>query len=334
MKDLNFAIVGCGGVGRKRARTLQNAKTVWLFDTTELTVLAAADQLRQPNVSWNRYFTDSSINAVIVSTTHDALADIACEAIEAGKHVLVEKPAGCHIGDITRIVQAANKHPELKVRIGFNHRYHSSILKAVELADHLGQPMLVRGRYGHGGRIGYDKEWRSQPLKGGGELLDQGVHLIDLASLFLGKFVKAEGIAKTLFWNQLVDDNAFMLLETAEGQIAHLHVSSTEWKNTFSLEIYGTKGKLHAEGLGGSYGTERLTWYKMLPEMGPPETTIWEYPGPDLSWQREMDEFVKDILEDRQPNVGLEQAGQALAVVDAIKAASSISWTVELGSIK
>src|SRR5439155_12176619 len=139
-------------------------------------------------------------------------------------------------------------------------------------------------RYGHGGRIGYDREWRADPkLAGGGELIDQGVHLIDLARLFLGDFHEVEGVAHTYYWDMPVDDNAFLLLRTKNEKTAALHVSSTEWKNLFSLEIYGRNGKLHAEGLGGSYGLERLAWYRMLPEMGPPETTIWEFPRADES---------------------------------------------------
>src|SRR5688572_8925875 len=173
--------------------------------------------------------------------------------------------------------------------------------------------MFVRGRYGHGGRIGYDREWRADPIKsGGGELIDQGVHLIDLARWILGDFEHVSGFAHTYFWNMPVDDNAFMLLRTRENRAAFLHVSCTEWKNLFSLEIYGKSGKLHIEGLGGSYGIERLTHYRMLPEMGPPETTAWEYPMNDRSWELEFAEFVEDIRLSREPRVGLVDAGRAL----------------------
>ena len=128
--------------------------------------------------------------------------------------------------------------------------------------------MFVRGRYGHGGRIGYDREWRANPgLSGGGELIDQGVHMIDLSRWFLGDFREIQGYAHTYFWDMPVDDNGFMILRTAKNQTAFLHVSCTEWKNLFSLEIYGRKAKLHIEGLGGSYGLEKLSFYKMLPEM-------------------------------------------------------------------
>ena len=207
------------------------------------------------------------------------------------------------------------------VRVGFNHRYHRAFRQARELVDSgvLGQLMFLRARYGHGGRIGYDKEWRSQPkVSGGGELIDQGVHIIDLARWFLGDFAEVEGFAHTYFWDMPVDDNAFLLLRTAKKQVAFLHASCTEWKNTFSFELYGRDGKLQIDGLGGSYGVERLAHYKMLREMGPPETTIWEYPMADNSWEVEMTEFLEDIRLARTPSAGLQDAVAALEIVDKI----------------
>jgi predicted dehydrogenase len=179
--------------------------------------------------------------------------------------------------------------------------------------------MFIRGRYGHGGRIGYDKEWRATPaISGGGELIDQGVHLIDLARWYLGDLTHVTGTAHTYYWEMPVDDNAFLLLTTAKQQTAFLHVSCTEWKNLFSLEIYGKKGKLAIDGLGGSYGVERLTFYKMLPQMGPPETIIWEYPMADNSWEIEFAEFLNDIKNNRQPMANLYDALAALRIVEQI----------------
>jgi predicted dehydrogenase len=177
----------------------------------------------------------------------------------------------------------------------------------------------VRGRYGHGGRPGYEREWRARPeISGGGELIDQGMHLIDLSRWFLGDFTDVQGFAHTYFWNMPVEDNGFLLLRTAEQRVAFLHASCTEWKNLFSFEIYGRNGKLDISGLGGSYGVERIAFYRMPPEMGPPETTIWEYPQPDCSWHTETAEFLEDIRLDRQPAAGLRDAKAALEVVEAI----------------
>ena len=235
---------------------------------------------------------------------------------------LGEKPGAISVAEVEEL-ESITKQTGALYRISYNHRFHPALLKAREIFDSgvLGPIMFLRGRYGQGGRIGYDKEWRADPqLSGGGELIDQGVHLIDLAGIFLGEFTQVEGHVATYFWNMPVDDNALISLRNAEGKTAWLHASCTEWKNMFSLEIYGRDGKLHMEGLGGSYGLERLYYYKMLPQMGPPETTLWEYPRGDESWKIEMQEFFEDIRLKRTPVPGLKEAKAVLEVVERIYA--------------
>jgi len=269
---------------------------------------------------WRELLARANIDAVIVATPQDSQVAIARAAISAGIHVLVEKPAARHVDELLGLPQLAAKH-DVRVRVGFNHRYHRAFQQARRLVDSgiLGPLLFVRGRYGHGGRLGLAGEWRAQPQRsGGGELIDQGVHLIDLARWFLGEFAEVNGFAHTYFWDMPVDDNAFMVLKTATKQVAFLHVSCTEWKNTFSWELYGRDGKLQVDGLGGSYGVERLSLYKNLPEMGPPETTIWEYPMADNSRETEMAEFMEDIRGTRAPSAGLPDAIAALAVVAKI----------------
>ena len=324
--DLRVAIVGCGLIGQKRARALGPARLVACADV----ILEQAQALAQTapdavaTADWRTVLDRSDVDIVIVSTTNNALAEVTLAAVQAGKHVLVEKPAARGARELDAVIEAAGR-TGVQVRVGFNHRYHPALRKARELVETgvLGEMMFVRGRYGHGGRLGYEKEWRANPaLSGGGELIDQGVHLIDLARLFLGDFSQVSGFAHTYFWPMPVDDNAFMMLITPRQQTAFLHVSCTEWKNLFSFEIYGRDAKLHVEGLGGSYGVERLAYYKMLPQMGPPETTIWEYPRPDDSWSVEFAEFLEDIRLERTPAAGLADARAALAIVEKIYAES------------
>jgi predicted dehydrogenase len=144
--------------------------------------------------------------------------------------------------------------------------------------------------------------------------------LIDLARWFFGDFTTVKGTITTLFWDMQVEDNGFLHLETADGRIAWLHASCTEWKNLFSFELYGRNAKLHIEGLGGSYGVERLSFYKMLPGMGPPETTIWEYPGEDDSWRAEVADFIaKANHPSGSPNLAtLDDGMAALRIVDRV----------------
>ena len=319
---MNAAIVGCGLIGQKRAKALAGAQLVACADavTARAEALAKSVSGCKAENDWRALVARPDVDFVIVATIHNALAEITRGAIEAGKHVFVEKPAARIASELDGVIEAAEKHRRI-VRVGFNHRYHFALLKARELVDSgaLGTLMFVRGRYGHGGRMGYDKEWRAnKALSGGGELIDQGVHLIDLARWFLGDFTNVQGFAPTYFWDMKVDDNGFMLLKTAQNQCAFLHASCTEWKNLFSLEIYGRDGKIDISGLGGSYGLEKITFYKMLPQMGPPETTSWEFPMPDRSWEFEMAEFLEDIRLNRQPSANLRDAKAALTVVERI----------------
>lgn len=319
--SLGVTIVGCGLIGRKRAAALDGGHLVACADLEQARAEALAKTTgATASPSWQEAVARPDVDVVIVATTNDALAEVTQGALNAGKHVLVEKPGARNLQELEPLIKTATERG-LRVRVGFNHRYHPALQKARAIVDSgdLGPLMFIRGRYGHGGRVGYDKEWRANPdLSGGGELIDQGVHLIDLSQWFLGTFTSIEGFAATYFWDMPVDDNAFLTLRTPGGQCAFLHVSCSEWKNLFSLEIYGRAGKLAIDGLGGSYGTERLSWYKMLPEMGPPDTIAWEYPRGDQSWSLEFSDFVKDITEGREPSPGLREAKAALEVVDTI----------------
>jgi predicted dehydrogenase len=320
---LHVAIVGCGLIGQKRLRSLgKDHVLVIAADVAKERAEALARQVpgAVATAAWEEAVNRPDVDAVVVATTNQWLAPVSLGAIRAGKHVLVEKPAARSSAELIPLVEGADLH-KVCVQVGFNHRYHPALQKAHEIFESgvLGQLMFIRGRYGHGGRLGYEKEWRAIPeLSGGGELLDQGVHLIDLASWFLGPFDRVEGFAHTYFWDMPVEDNGFLLLRTPGDQTAFLHASCTEWKNLFSFEIYGRDAKLHIDGLGASYGVERLSFYRMLPQMGPPDTTIWEYPGDDLSWAREFNAFTRFIERGETPNPGLSQAIAALRVVEEV----------------
>lgn len=322
---LSFALIGCGLIGRKRASALQQIPGATVRYTCDLDALRAADVAKlargaQGITDPQLALTDPAVGAVIISTLNAALAPLALAAVHAGKHVLIEKPGALNAGQLKTLRTAAQARG-VRVRLGYNHRYHPALQKARALVDAgtLGPLMFLRARYGHGGRKGYDREWRADAAQsGGGELIDQGVHLIDLAGWFLGEFPVVAGHAATYFWDMKVDDNAFLSLRTAAGQTAWLHVSCTEWKNLFSLELYGRDAKLAIDGLGGSYGVERITLYKMLPEMGPPETTAWEFPRGDDSWAAETRDFVADIRNGREPSPGLDEGIRTLAIVESI----------------
>ena len=322
---LNVAIIGCGLIGTKRFKAMGPEHR--LIATADVDANRAkqlgslSSHLQYSGADWRTAVGRPDVDTVIVATTNAVLATIASEAVRQGKHVLVEKPAARNAAELAEVVASAKYSPGSIVKVGFNHRFHPAMLKAREIFDAggVGPLMFIRGRYGHGGRVGYDREWRADPvMAGGGELLDQGVHLIDLSQWFLGEFTEAWGQVGTFFWDMKVDDNGFACLKTGAGQIAWLHASCSEWKNLFCLEIYGKTGKLQIDGLGGSYGVERLSYYRMLPQMGPPETTIWEYPGEDRSFVAEFAHFAQCVAEKKEPMSGLRETMAVLEIVQRI----------------
>ncbi len=316
---MNVGIVGCGAIGRKRANSLGPHRLVAVADLQigRSEQLAALHPGCAVEKRWSDLVSRKDVDLVIVSTTNDGLVPVSVAAIREGKSVLVEKPVARNTGELDELIQAAEASRSV-VKVGFNHRYHPALQQAKALVGEgkIGEILYVRSRYGHGGRLGYEKEWRANPsIAGGGELLDQGVHLIDLSRWFLGDFTGISGHVGTFFWKMPVEDNGFLCLTTAKGGVAWLHVSWTEWKNIFSFEIFGETGKLQIDGLGGSYGVERLTWYRMLPEMGPPEASVWEYPGGDRSWEMEFADFIRSIEGSDTAIGSLEDARAALDVV-------------------
>jgi predicted dehydrogenase len=319
-------IVGCGLIGRKRAEALGRDQLVASYDVVPEVAESLARDHGGKACSTLEELLDLDLDVVVVATIHSELASITCKALESGAHVLVEKPAGIGVADIDRISDAAKRASRL-VKVGFNHRFHPGIARAITEARSgiHGDILYLRGRYGHGGRLGYDKEWRADPaLSGGGEIVDQGMHLLDLSYWLLGELPLHSSLTRTQFWQAPVDDNAVLLLGNKGGvgstdPFALLHVSWTEWKNTFSLEIACHDAKLAVDGLVRSYGPQTLRVYRMRPELGPPDVEEVRYPDRDGSWDREWSHFVAAIAAaDGRPLLGdLASARFAWSCVEA-----------------
>jgi predicted dehydrogenase len=333
---MKIGIVGCGLIGDRRARVAQAAGDEILM-AADLVVERARTTASAVGAEWTGDWTEvtnhPAIDAVVVATINKSLLPVTLSALKSGKHVLCEKPLGRNAAEAGEMAQAAKFHRRI-LGVGFNHRYHPAIWRAHELFEEgsIGPIMYLRATYGHGGRPGYDQEWRGDPeLAGGGELLDQGVHIIDLCRWFMGDFSQISGMLGTYFWQVgPLEDNGFALLRTAAGQVAMLHTSWTQWKNLFRFEVFGRDGFLLVEGLGGSYGIERLTLGRRRPESGPPEITVWEYPGPDESWKAQWAEFTAAVREKREPLGSGQDGYQAARVIDAIYEAYRTGQILEL----
>ena len=329
MSGLRVAIIGCGLIGAKRAAALApDDELLACYDVDERAARGLSEQYGAracPNVE---ELLASGPDVVLVATVHDQLAGLTERALQAGAHVLVEKPAGVSTAQIDRLIECQRASGRL-VKVGFNHRFHPGIARAAEEVhggDH-GELMHLRARYGHGGRVGYEREWRAEPARsGGGELVDQGMHLLDLSHWLAGPLELHSALLRTQFWDTQVEDNAALILGEARsrtGPWAMLHVSWTEWKNLFSLEIYCRTAKIQVDGLVRSYGPQRVRIFKMGPDLGPPQVEEISYPDEDRSWEREWESFSGAIRagEERPPGGGLNDARYAWRQVEAAYAA-------------
>ena len=319
---MKAAVIGCGLIGKKRALALPSfVELVGCFDEVTSVAENFATEFKTSNLqSIGELLDIQELDFVIIATRHDSLHSLAIAALNAGKHVFVEKPGAINYFEFKKVCELARKK-NLNLHVGYNHRHHPALKRAYELLNEgsIGEVMFLRGRYGHGGRLGYEKEWRAEKLKsGGGELIDQGTHLIDLCIGFLGELQLDYAATPNYFWDMAVEDNVFMSLKNKFGNIAFLQASCTEWKNMFSMEIYGQTGKIEISGLGRSYGLETLTFHKMLPEMGPPITEIWSFPERDDSWAVEMGEFLDDIRTGSNKSDNLDSSLEVLRIIEEI----------------
>ena len=331
---MNVAIIGAGLIGAKRAGAI--------IQNSDLKLICDIDLKRAKELA-NKYDTDfcadynevvyhNEIDIVIVATTNKFLSQISIDCLYAGKHILCEKPLGRNVKESKSILVAAEKSGKI-IKTGFNHRFHPAILKAKSLLKNkeIGEIINIRARYGHGGRPGMEKEWRcSKELCGGGELIDQGVHIIDLCRWFAGDVKEVYGKTINSYWPVEVEDNAFFLLTHESKVVAQCHVSWSNWKNIFSFEIFGKDGYIRIDGLGGNYGKETLELGFRNSRGGIPRIEQFEFDNEDNSWVLEWQEFEKAIEENREPSGSGNDGYSTNVIIDAIYKSNDLNKPVSV----
>jgi len=326
-KKLKVGIVGLGKMGHIRADAVNRQPG--------LSLLAVCDVIEEKGrdfqaCDFSRDYRDlmkRDLDAVFVCTPNRYAPEITVSALKRGFHVFCEKPPGRDLEDVKVMRAAEEASPGTKLKFGFNHRYHESIreVKSIIDAGHLGRLLWIRGTYGKAGGPLYDQDWRNDPeISGGGILIDQGIHLLDLVLMFSGDFNDIHSFVTRHYWQAEVEDNAFIIMKNATGQVAMVHSSATQWKHQFLMDIYLEKGYLSVDGIlssSGTYEPETLKVARCIydsngyPLPNPQETlTIYEE---DNSWYLEVDDFVGCVLEDKP--VGLGSSEDAYKVMELIQ---------------
>ncbi len=270
---------------------------------------------------------NKDIDIIFVCTPNLYSPEICIKSMKRGIHVFCEKPPGRNIEDVKNIIKAERN--KVKLMFGFNHRFHPGIIKAKVVADsgRLGKIINIRGLYGKSGGKNYRNSWRNdKEISGGGILLDQGIHMLDLFRYFCGDFEHVKSFVNNFYWKCEVEDNAYVILKNKKGQNAFFHSSSTMWNHTFKIDLTLEEGYIVVDGLlskTGSYGREKIVIGKRQFEdeasaVGNPEEEV-TYFDRDLSWNLEVEEFIKCIDQDRK--VTICSSEDALKVMEIIEKA-------------
>jgi predicted dehydrogenase len=325
MNRLRVGIAGYGVVGRRRHECVGHHPGLKVVAVSEVLFNEGVDVV--PDVACFNDFREifsQDLDALVVCLPNDVAPVATTMGLEHGLHVFCEKPPGRTVEDVVRVRDAEADRPHLVLKYGFNHRYHESVKEAKDLIDSgkYGQVVNLRGVYGKSRMIPFSGGWRvDRSASGGGILLDQGIHLLDLIMYFAGSFDDVRSFVSNDFWQHDVEDNAWALLRnTATGCVAMLHSTATQWRHKFRLEIALDKALIELTGIlsgSKSYGEEKLTLVEQ--HDGSMHGTFEEYTKRylhDASWQEEVDEFADAIISGTEIKSG--SSADALAVMELI----------------
>lgn len=302
-KILNVGIAGYGVVGKRRREFIDknpNLRTIAVCDQNFKKADVLSDGARC--FSDYRRLLQEPLDALFVSLPNYLASEVTIAGLEKGLHVFCEKPPGRNVEDIERVIKVEKRHKGLLLKYGFNHRYHDSVKEAMRIAEsgELGDVINMRGVYGKSKILSFSGGWRAErKYAGGGILLDQGIHMVDLMRLFCGDFTEVKSYISNGFWKHDIEDNAYALMKDKRGRVAMLHSSATQWQHRFSLEIAFSKGYLELQGIlsgSKSYGEEKLIIGRRdESDTGASREKVITYLE-DNSWRDEINEFTKAVL--------------------------------------
>jgi predicted dehydrogenase len=291
-------------MGKIREESILNSSDAKLISIYEISEYSHNDKGIVQCNSFDELLT-TDIDAVIVSAYVSVAADYVIRALSRGKHVFCEKPPSMTAKEMKKVIEIEKKMGKV-LKYGFNHRFHYSVMEAKKVINDggMGKILWMRGVYGKAGSIDFHDNWRNyKNYSGGGILLDQGIHMIDLFRYFSNdEFECLSSHLTSSFWNVECEDNAFLTLKSKNDIVATLHSSATQWKHKFLLEIAFENGFINLDGILSStrsYAPETMIIGKREFEditfaMGKPKESITYYEY-DNSWELELNEFINAI---------------------------------------
>ncbi|MBI2341612.1 MAG: Gfo/Idh/MocA family oxidoreductase, partial [Deltaproteobacteria bacterium] len=301
-EKLTVGIAGYGIVGNRRRQFIDShpkLKTVAVCDQKYPEPFVMSDGVK----AFSNYhqLLEEKLDVLFVSLPNYRAAEVTIAGLKKGLHVFCEKPPGRDVADVKRVIEVESLSPNLLLKYGFNHRYHESAKKALSVikSGELGEIVNIRGVYGKSKIIPFSGGWRAErKYSGGGILLDQGIHMVDLMRLFCSEFVDVKSYVSNSYWKHDVEDNVFAIMKDAKGRIAMLHSTATQWQHKFKLDIAFTEGYIELSGIlsgSKSYGQEQLTIGKRdeadVGTLSEETITYLE----DNSWRDEIYEFADAI---------------------------------------
>jgi len=323
---LKIGIAGYGIVGKRRYDVIRQHPNMHVVAVCDMKFKGHGEL--ENGVSYYEHYIEllrnEELDSLVVCMTNDIAPEVTMAALESGLHVFCEKPPGRSVRDIENVINVELLNPHLKLMYGFNHRHHYSVKDALAVihSGEMGKIINLRGVYGKSKVITFNQDaWRTKKeIAGGGVLLDQGIHMVDLMRLFAGEFTQVHSFVSNSFWGYDVEDNAYALMKTENGIVGILHSSATEWRHRFSLDINLEKGSINLGGIlsgSKSYGAETMTlvWANPDEDNGDPREQMTRY-NKDPSWSAEIDMFAKAII-DGKPilNGGSEDALKTMQLV-------------------
>lgn len=307
MQNLRIGIAGYGIVGKRRHKSLLKIKKIKVVAICDKKIKKERKNSSGIKLLKNyKKLLIEDIDAIIICMTNDIAPVVTLEAINKNIHVFCEKPPGRNMEDILKVIRAYKQKPNLKIMYGFNHRYHYSIDYAKNVIDKkkFGRVISLRGVYGKSKMITFNQnDWRTKrKIAGGGVLLDQGIHLIDLMRYFVGEFNEVKSFVSNDYWKFDVEDNVYAIMKTSDNIFASIQSSATQWKHVFNLEINFEKALVILSGLktsSKSYGNETLKIIKKN-MIGYKNNEIIKNFNIDQSMDIEINKFINSIIKNKK----------------------------------